>query len=246
MEMIIGRSKAQWELLDTKGTEGPCWHWDPDGAPYLISDMRDGYGIDEVIDPVTGHIHFLGEFQSTLADRRFVSRLHGLYWHVGCAWGRKMISIFWQELVGGGGMGRPLGRALYGDDVLPLGYWEHESPRIGTTETSPLAGVELGRSGLPRQIRRCRLLRGKCTCSMVVAWAHMGFPMVHGAMALSIGIQGYMELCHGAQCHAEECRGTYLCADEQDDAQQVVKVLPPERYPDEGIRHTIGFGTLKF
>ena len=38
----------------------------------------------------------------------------------------------------------------------------------------------------------------------------------------------------------------YLCAVEQDDAQQVVRVLLPKRYLDEGIRHTIGFGTLRF
>ena len=37
-----------------------------------------------------------------------------------------------------------------------------------------------------------------------------------------------------------------MCAVEQDDAQQVVRVLPPERYLDEGIRHTIGFSTLRF
>jgi len=199
MEIIIVWSKAQWELLETKGTGGPGWHWDPGGAAYPIPDMRDGYGIDEVVDPVTEHIHSLGEFHSALEDKRFVSRLHRLYWHVGCAWGRKMISTLWQELVGGGGMGRPPDRALYGDVVLPLGYWEQESPRINIAEISPLASVELGRSGLQGQMRRCRSLHGRCTSSVVVSWEHMGFPMVHGGMALRVGIQGCMELCHEVQ-----------------------------------------------
>jgi len=44
----------------------------------------------------------------------------------------------------------PLGRALYGDNALPLMYWVHEPLRINTTMTSPLACEELCRSGLPR------------------------------------------------------------------------------------------------
>lgn len=55
-----------------------------------------------------------------------------------------------------------------------------------------------------------------------------------------------MDLCHGVRCYAKECRGTYLCAVDQEDAQQVVRVLLPERYPDEGVKYTIGFGTLIF
>ena len=55
-----------------------------------------------------------------------------------------------------------------------------------------------------------------------------------------------MELCHRVQCYAKECRGTYLCATEQDDAQQVVRMLPPKRYPNESIKHIVGFGTLRF
>lgn len=30
--------------------------------------MRDGYGIDEVVDPMIEHMHSLGEFQSALAN----------------------------------------------------------------------------------------------------------------------------------------------------------------------------------
>lgn len=55
-----------------------------------------------------------------------------------------------------------------------------------------------------------------------------------------------MELCNRVQCYAEDCRGTYLCATKHDDAQQIVGVFPPERSPNAGIRHTIGFGTLRF
>lgn len=127
-------------------------------------------------------------------------------------------------------MGRPPDRSLYGDDVGPLGYWEQESPRISTTEISPLASVELGHSSLPRQMRRCRSLCGRYTSNMVVARAHMGFPMVLGGMALIVGIKGCMDLCHEVQCYVEEYNCTYLCAAEQDDAQQVVRVLPRKRY----------------
>ena len=66
MEMVAVRSKSQWELSDIEGVRGPSWHWDLGGPSYLISDMQDGYGIDEVVDPVTEHVHSLGEFQLAL------------------------------------------------------------------------------------------------------------------------------------------------------------------------------------
>lgn len=53
-----------------------------------------------------------------LVSRLFVRILHGMLWNVGCRWGRRIINVLCQDLVGGGGMGRPLDRALYGDDVL--------------------------------------------------------------------------------------------------------------------------------
>ena len=43
-----------------------------------------------------------------------------------------------------------LGRALYGDDALPLIYSAQEPPRISTTVTSPLACEELCYLGLPK------------------------------------------------------------------------------------------------
>ena len=84
--------------------------------------MRDGYGIDEVVNPMPDHMHSLGELQLTLVARWFVSRIHWLFWHVGCTWGHRMINILWRELVRGGGMGRPPHRILYGDDVVPLRF----------------------------------------------------------------------------------------------------------------------------
>lgn len=208
--------------------------------------MRDGYGIDELVDPVTEHVHSLGESQSALENMWFVSRLHGLYGHVGCAWDHNMISILWQELVRGGGMGRPPDQALYRDNVLPFEYWEHESPRIGTIGISPLAVVELGFLGLPWQMRRCILVRGGCTSSVVDEWEHMVLPMVHGGIALSVGVLWGMDFFHRVKCYAEQWMGMYLCVVEHDGAQEVVKVLSLERSPDEGIKHTIGFGTLIF
>jgi len=61
MEMVVVRNKAQWELLDIEGVGGPSWHWDPGGASYPISGMQDGYGIDEVVNPMPERMHSLGE-----------------------------------------------------------------------------------------------------------------------------------------------------------------------------------------
>lgn len=95
IEMVVLLSKAQWEFSDIKGDGGPGWHWDLGGASYLISNMRGGYGINEVVNLVLEHIHSLGEFQLTLVARWSVRRIHWLFWHVGRAWPRRMISILW-------------------------------------------------------------------------------------------------------------------------------------------------------
>ena len=92
MKMIVVWSKAQWELLDIEGARGSGWHWDPGEASYPISNMWYGYGIDEVVNPVPECMHSFGEIQLMLVARWFVSRLHWLFWHVGCAWGRRMIN----------------------------------------------------------------------------------------------------------------------------------------------------------
>jgi len=55
-----------------------------------------------------------------------------------------------------------------------------------------------------------------------------------------------MKLCLRVQFYEKECKGAYLCTTEHDDAQQVVGVLAPEKYPEGYIKHTIGFGTPKF
>ena len=95
MEMVVVWSEAQWELSDIEDVGGPGWHWDASRASYPISDMLNDYGIDEVVNPVPKHMYSLGEFQSTIVSRWFVSKLHGLFWHVDCAWGHRMISILW-------------------------------------------------------------------------------------------------------------------------------------------------------
>jgi len=47
----------------------------------------------------------------------------------------------------------PQDRVVYGDDVVPLMYWEHEPLRIYTTVTSPLACEESCHPGIPRHKR---------------------------------------------------------------------------------------------
>lgn len=105
---------------------------------------------------------------------------------------------------------------------------------------------ELSHIGVPGQMRMLRSHRGGCASRVANAWADMGWPMVHGGMQLSVDIQWCMKLCHGIQGYVVECWGVYLCAAEHDDAQQFIEVFLPERSPDEGIRKSIGFGTLKF
>lgn len=62
MEMVVVQSKAQWELSNIEGVGGSGRHWDLSDTSYLILDMRDGYGIDEVVNPVLECMHSLGEF----------------------------------------------------------------------------------------------------------------------------------------------------------------------------------------
>ena len=63
MEMVVDPGVAQQELPDTRDTESPEWHWDLGGASYSISDMWDGYDIDEVVNPVLERMHSLRELQ---------------------------------------------------------------------------------------------------------------------------------------------------------------------------------------
>ena len=83
-----------------------------------------------------------------------------------------MISILWQELVGGGGMGRPLDWILYGDVVLPLRFRTQGSQMIDIVEISPLAGMELGCSGLPGWTRGHDVCHGGVAIEVADTLAH--------------------------------------------------------------------------
>lgn len=73
---------------------------------------------------------------------RGANQFHELSWHIDCAWSHMLISLLWQELVGGGGISRPPDKALHGDDALPLVYLTLELLTIGTIVSFPLTCEE--------------------------------------------------------------------------------------------------------
>jgi len=125
-------------------------------------------------------------------------------------------------------------------------YQALELLRFDMVALVPIACEEFSHVGVLGQMRRCSSHHGGCTGRVADAWAHMGWAMVHGCMELSVDIQWCMRLCHGVQGYVVECWGVYLCVAEHDDAQQFIEVFFPEISLDEGIRISIGFGTLKF
>lgn len=62
-----------------------------------------------------------------------------------------MISLLWQELVGGG-IGKPPNGALHGDGALSLVYWTPQLLKIGKVVSFLLACEESSRSGLSGQM----------------------------------------------------------------------------------------------
>lgn len=140
---------------------------------------------------------------------------------------------------------RPPDKESYGYNALSLMYCALDPLRFNMVALFLIACEELGHISVPRQMRKCRSDRGGCTSRAVDAWAHMVCSMVHDCMALSFDVQWCMDLCHEVQGYEVECRGVYLCEKKHDDAQMFVEVFPPERSPNEGIRKSIGFGTLK-
>lgn len=79
-----------------------------------------------------------------------------------------MINLLWQELVGGGGIGKQPDRVLYGDGALSLVYWRPELLRIDSIVLFTLACEELGFLGLSRNMRRYSSHRGGGTSRVVV------------------------------------------------------------------------------
>lgn len=46
------------------------------------------------------------------------NKFHEFSWHVGRTWDCRMISLLWQELVGGGGIDKSPDRVFNGDSAL--------------------------------------------------------------------------------------------------------------------------------
>jgi len=139
-------------------------------------------GTSSVMDLVTEHSHTfrsLSALVTGLFDRG-EDRFRELSWYIDCAQGHRVILLLWQELVGGGGIGRSPNRALHGDGALLLVYWAHKPLRIGTVVSIMLAYGEINRTGLLGQMRRYGSHRGGLTNSVVDALTHMGFHMVQG------------------------------------------------------------------
>ena len=72
-------------------------------------------------------------------------------------------------MVGGGGIGKPPERVLYGDDSLSLVSWTHEPLRIGSIVLFMLACEEFGHLGLSGMMRRYNSHHGRLTSRVVVA-----------------------------------------------------------------------------
>ena len=77
--------------------------------------------MEGIVGLAVEHAHSLGEFRLAPVANQFMGRLLGLSWYDICTRGHGVINILWQELVEGGGIGRPPDGALYGaKDSSPL------------------------------------------------------------------------------------------------------------------------------
>ena len=103
--------------------------------------------VDYVLEGIVGlaveHAHLLGEFRSAPVANQFMDRLPRLSWYDTCTRGHRVISIPWQKLVEGGGIGRPPDGALYGaKDSSPL-CGAHRSQRSEEVVVSLLTHREI-------------------------------------------------------------------------------------------------------
>jgi len=170
-----------------------------------MDSMSDGSSC--MMDSMVGRRHhFISptEFLTTLVTRwidRGAGRFHELSWHV---WGTcfyRMISLLWQELVGGGGIGKPPDRVLYGDSSLSLVYWTHELLRIRSVVLFMLACEELCRLGLSRMMRRYNSHHGWINSRVVTVEIEtlIGCEMMPMDSVLDLDIYGCIGICSSAQ-----------------------------------------------
>jgi len=102
-------------------------------------------------------------------------------------------------------MGMPPNRILYGDDVLPFRFRTQGSQRINTAAISPLAGVELGCSGLPGWTRGHDTCHGGVTVRVADTLAHAKYHMLQGGMIISNVPQDCTKSSRSVQFYIEGC-----------------------------------------
>lgn len=119
---------AQRRLWITRGARRLDCCWDPGGILHHIVELV-GHGRNYVMDSMVGYTHLFispSKFLTTLVTGwigRGEGRFHELSWNIDCAWIHKLISLLWQEVVGGGGIETPSDMALHGDGALSLIYY---------------------------------------------------------------------------------------------------------------------------
>ena len=91
------------------------------------------------------------------------------------AWGHRVISLRWQELVVGGGIGRPPNMAMRRDSDLSWVYGTLELWRIGAVVSLSLAYDDYSRFDPLEQMGRCSPPRGGFTSRVVDLLTHVGY-----------------------------------------------------------------------
>ena len=133
----------------TRGTRGPDYCWDPGGiSHHIIESVGDGSCCAMGLMFRRTHIfRSLSEPRTSLVTGWFDKRVHPfqeLYQHIDHAWSHRVISLLWQELVGGGGIDRPPYREVRRDGALLWEYGTLDLWRIGEVMSLSLACEESG------------------------------------------------------------------------------------------------------
>ena len=118
MEMVVDPGEAQQEFPGTGDARRPNWHWDPGGTTYHFPCIPVDDDLEGIVDLAVEHAHSLGESRSTPVADQFMDKLFWFSWYGICTRDHWVISILWQEFVGGGGISRPPNDALHGAGAL--------------------------------------------------------------------------------------------------------------------------------
>ena len=117
MMIVVDPGVVQQEFLGVGHIGTPDWHWDPGGITYRFPGRSADYVLESTVDLAVEHV----QFRSTPVANQFMGRLPRLSWHDIHTRDHRVVSTPWQELVGGGGIGRPPDGTLYGaKDSSPL------------------------------------------------------------------------------------------------------------------------------